>query len=744
MIGGTTNTMGTIIPGGDIFKSQQNLKNEMGILRSFMLNYKVMKELTDFHVIYIEVGKRGIVESRMYKTCPFKVVYNSLDAQPKGIPVNIEILSDTTFKLLIDGNLNIERKMNVGERFSAKGFDFTIEPRTPGRSLMVNSSSTHYIFSFTDPEALANEYRSKLYVGPIEKESSMVNLSVSGFVPEQEADYLNKLMDVYISYGREYKTETATNTIDFIEKQIRIVSDSMKTTENNMALFRQENSYFDPSSEGSSIRTKLETLGNNKAISELQLQYYNYLSEYLRLNNLTESIISPSVIGITDPVILRLVNDLAAIQKDKSKLSLNIEANQPAIELTDRQTEEARQALNESVRDGIEVLKLSINELNQKIALVEEELKKLPAMDIDYVKVQREFNINNTVYTYLLEKRAETGIARASIVSDNRKIDEASPSRVDLVKPKTRKNRLIAIIIGLLFPMVAIVLIDYLNDKIIDKGDVEKHTRVPVIGYINHSDGKNEIPVVEKPGSSLAESFRSIRTSLKYFIKENEKPVIAISSTITSEGKTFISINLAAIIAMLGKKVLLIGLDLRKPRLNKVFEYDDSPGMSNFLIGNCKYKDVIKKTQIENLYYAPSGPIPPNPSELLETDYMRKFMELAKAEFDFIIIDTPPVAIVTDALLLTPYIDIHLFIVRQRYTSKSTLEIIEQLYSNGNMKNVAIIINDINLSGYYGYGMRYKYSLGYGYSYGYSYYSKGYYRRYGYSDKTHGYYMDES
>src|SRR5664280_907143 len=164
--------------------------------------------------------------------------------------------------------------------------------------------------------------------------------------------------------------------------------------------------------------------------------------------------------------------------------------------------------------------------------------------------------------------------------------------------------------------------------------------------------------------------------------------------------------------------------------------------MRTYVNGNCQYEDVIKPTQIDNLFYAPSGTIPPNPAELMETSEMQKFIERARTEFDYIIIDTPPVAIVTDALLLAPYIDLNLFVVRQRYTSRNTLDMIEQLYQHSELKNMAIVINDINLSGYYGYGMRYGYSLGYGYSYGYNYYGKGYYGRYGYSDKQHGYYTD--
>ena len=259
-----------------------------------------------------------------------------------------------------------------------------------------------------------------------------------------------------------------------------------------------------------------------------------------------------------------------------------------------KQTEEAREALKENVRNGIAGLKLSITESDRKISGVQVEINKLPSTERKLINIQRKFDLNNTVYTYLLEKRSESGIARASNVSDNRIIDTASFFSSVLIKPKTRKNLIIAIILGFILPMVIISLIDFFNDKVIDKKDIERKTKVPVIGYISHSEGKNEIAVVEKPGSSLAESFRSVRTAIKYFVKENEVAVIAVSSTISSEGKTFISINLAAITAMLGKKVLLIGLDLRKPRINKVFEFQDSPGMSTYLSGNCDYEEIIK------------------------------------------------------------------------------------------------------------------------------------------------------
>lgn len=739
--GGMGSIATSVIPGGDIFRSQQNLKNEMEILKSYRLNYMVMKNLKDFHVVYFAVGRRGIVESMMYKTCPFVVVYDSLELERKATRVNITILNNQKYRIELDGKLNIVREKNIGERFSEYGFDFKIEKRYPDQSIYSGNSSNSYYFYFTDPRKLANQYRAKLSVGPRDKDASLVTLSVSGFVPEQEADYLNKLMEVYISYGLNFKKQIAEQTISFINAQLNIISDSLEVAAKNLESFRKENTFIDLKSENTIVQNRLETTYNEKAEVELQLQYYNYLSEYLNDKNASGAIISPSVMGITDQVLLKLVSDLSTLQQEKEKLGFNLEMNQPVLSHIDKKSEATREALRESIRNCIASLNLSKSETEKKITLNEMEMGKLPSIEKRFVNIQRQFDLNNSIYTYLLEKRAESGIAQASTLPDNRTIDYAQLR--GLVKPTTRKNLMIALVLGLLLPAVALALIDYLNNKVIDKKDVIRKTNVPVIGYISHSDSKNEIPVVEKPASSLSESFRSIRTALKYYVKENKVAVIAVSSTISSEGKTFISINLAAIIAMLGKKVLLIGLDLRKPRINKVFEFDTSPGMSTYLSGNCDYEEIIKKTQVDNLFYAPSGPVPPNPAELIETEQMKKFIQRAKKEYDFIIFDTPPVAIVTDALLLAGYADINLFIVRQRYTSLNTIDLIEQLNIHGELKNMAIILNDISVSGYYGYGIRYGYNRGYGYSYGTSYYGSKYYGKYGKPDKTKEYYSEE-
>jgi len=738
--GGGSSNLANIFPGSGAFESEQNLRNEIGILKSFNLNHRVMQELPEFHIVYVGVGRRGIAETRMYKNTPFKVIYKDLYDQIIGLPVTIKILSNDDYKIEINGDKDFSKTLSFGERFNEMGFDFTIISDSAKFSFDQGESNRYY-FYFVNPVSLANQYRSKLAISPIEAEATLVTLSVSGFVPEQEADYLNKLMQVYLQQGLELKNETAEKTIEFIDAQIGSISDSLSKVEDNLENFRLTNRLIDLSQEGTLIQNRLENYENELRALILEKQYYRYLQEYINSKNETGDIVSPGSIGVTNAPLERLVVELATMQHEKSEMTFNISDQIPAVEFIDNSIKNVKALIIENINSSLKNLDNAIKDYDKRISLVEAELNNLPGTERKFINIQRKFDLNNTVYNYLLEKKAEAGIARASNVSDNRIIDYAQSFNSAKISPQSKKNYTLALAIGLLIPMILMLLIDTLNEKIIDKKDIEKKTTVPVIGFINHNNLNTEMPVFTNPGSTLAESFRSLRTNLKYFLKDNQCPVISVSSTITSEGKTFISVNLASIIAMSGKKVLLIGLDLRKPRIHNILGISNETGISNFLISERKLGDVIIKTEIENLWYTPAGPVPPNPAELIESDVMKDFIENVKAKFDFVIIDTPPVAIVTDALLVAPYTDFYLFVVRQRYTSRSTVELIEEIRKNKNIKSIGIVINDINVTGYYGYILRYGYSLGYAYNYGYNYHS--YYGKYGYAGSARGYYRED-
>lgn len=738
--GGGTGDITKILPGTTAFKSEQNLKNEVGILKSFNLNQRVMKDLPDFHVTYLSVGRRGIAETRLYKNAPFIVQYDSLEKQRTGVKIYIKIVTENTFTLEINGKENFSTTLSFGQRFNEMGFDFTLIPRTS--SIGINPASPHrYYFYFESIEGLANLYRNKLSILPIEKEATLVTLSVSGPVPAQEADYLNKLMDLYLQQGLDVKNETADKTIEFIDTQIGSVSDSLRVVESNLENFRLSNRLVNMSQEGTFIQNRLQSLENERNTMILQKHYYKYLQEYIAKRNETGDIISPGTMGVENGPLERLVEELASLQQQKKRLQVNISSDLPAITIIDEGIKQTKALLAENINSSMKSLENAINEADRRILTVEGDLYKLPGTERRLINIQRKFDLNNTVYNYLLEKKAEAGIAKASTVSDNRIIDYARPANSSQIAPRSRQNFSMALIFGIFIPMFLILIIDLMNNKIIDRKDIEKRTSVPVIGFISHNSLTSELPVEEKPGSTLAESFRSLRTNLKYFIRETSCPVISVSSTISSEGKTFISSNLAAIIAKNGMKVLLVGLDLRKPGLHKILEVPNDKGISSYLIGEDKLQSIIISTKIKNLWYVPSGPVPPNPAELIDSAEMRKFIDEAKKQFDSIVIDTPPVAMVTDALMVSPFTDLYIFVVRQRFSSKNTVELIEELNRRDNLKAMGIVLNDISLSGYYGYGLRYGYNQSYGYHYGYNYYGNN--GKYGKSEYEKGYYTDD-
>ena len=742
-IGGAGSGSSSFFPGFEAFQSRQTLNNEIGILRSYKLNYPVIDSLKDFHIDYIRLGKRGFVETRLYKACPFIVDYDSLGEQIQGRRFELFIISEEEFKINLEDDPDSEVISRFGEKLDTLGYKFTVNIRFPGRLNYNPEAPNKFYFRFLNPASIANSYRRKLVINPIDEEASLVTLSTTGFVPSQEADYLNRLMLDYLDFGLATKNQTANQTLQFIEDQLKIVSDSLTGAERNLELFRLENKLIDISRDGLIIQNKVEQIDEERTTLLLRRNYYVYLKEYLDSKKETADIIAPSIMGISDQLLVNMISEFSALLLQKMKLSMNLEDSSAPLNVINGSINSLRIALNENVTNGIASIDRSIQDIDRRIDGIEMEIRKLPVTERKMITIQRKFDVNNSVYTYLLEKRAEASIAKASNVSDNIIIDTAGPFTSTRIKPKERQNYMMAIVLGLFLPILIIVLIDYLNDKIIDKKDIEKATNAPVIGFISHNTFKSEIPVREKPGSTLSESFRSVRTNLKYFLKDVNNPVISVTSTITAEGKTFISTNIAAIIASLGKKVLLIGLDLRKPRTHKILNSDNRYGISNFLAGEGEFEDVIQKSTIQNLWYAPSGPIPPNPAELIESEGMKNFIERARKDFDYIVIDTPPVAIVTDALLLSSVTDLYIFVVRQRYTSKRTIGLIEELYKNENIKKLGILVNDISLTGYYGYGLRYGYAGGYGYSYGYNYYGDPRYSGYGYTDNAKGYFVDE-
>ncbi|MQY79717.1 MAG: tyrosine protein kinase, partial [Bacteroidetes bacterium] len=609
-----------VIEGMEIFRSTKNVQNEIGILQSYFLANKAILELKEFEVTYILVGRRGIKEAKLYTRSPFKVNIDTSHYQLRGYPIYVKFLSGSEYKLELDEEYNINEILKFGEEFENDNLKFNITMRDAENFNLDQWTSNKFYFIINNLNALTNQYRGKLSVTVNDKKGSILTLSTQGYVAQQEVDYLNKLSEVYIRSGLEEKNKTAENTLTFIDEQLKEIVDSLTTAEINLQNFRLNNQIIDISKEGSAIFEKLEKFQSEKTLIAIRLKYYDYLMKYIEEKNDFLDVISPSIMGINDPLLISLISKLAELYAEKGELLYSTRENSPLLNLSNVKIQNARASLLENVNNIINTTNISLKDVNQRIAEVKAEVQKLPVTERELIGIQRMFNLNDDLYTYLLEKRAEAGIARASNISDNKILDIARGENAGKVTPKNSLNYMIALILGVVIPILIILLIDFFNNRIIDKKDIEDLTNVAIIGSIGHNSTDSDIPVAENSKSAIAESFRSLRTNIQYLLTEPGKKIISVSSTITGEGKTFVATNLASIIAMSNKKTLLLGLDMRKPKIYKDFSIDNETGMSTYLINKSSYEEIIHPTESDNLWVTTSGPSPPNPAELLETE----------------------------------------------------------------------------------------------------------------------------
>jgi capsular exopolysaccharide synthesis family protein len=695
--------------------ARKNVENEIAIIKSYRIANLTLSQLNEFDISYYSIGR--VQKSFLYKTAPFKVITDTSKSNLKGIPIYITVLSDKKYIIDFDNSGKSAKELRFGEPYIDKNYNFTLFYNDNPKVIYKTGK---FYFIINDKNALARAYQGKLNINTNDKRGTVLNLSTTGFDPQMETDYLNKLMEIYIQYGLDEKNQTAINTINFIDDQLSTVVDSLKRAEDKLQNFRLKNKVLDISSEGTSIMSRLENIQNEKAELDLKFRYFKYLQGYIDKKKDFRDVAAPSVLGITDPLLNSLISELSKLYSERSILVLSAQQGNPELTLINAKIQNNLDALKENIKEIITSNNIALAETNNRIDNVQKEIQQLPVTERGLLNIERNFKLNDQIYNFLLQKRADAAIAKASNVADNKILDQAQVESSEKIAPKTARNKMIALVIGILIPLSIIILIEYFNDKIMDPRDIEKITRVPILGTIGHNDKVSEITVADNPKSALSESFRALRTNLQYVLHGSDKKMICITSTISGEGKTFCAVNLAAIIAQSNKKTLLISLDLRKPKIHKIFNVENDKGLSTYLIGNSEYEDIVIKTNINQLYITPAGPVPPNPAELIETSRMKDFIDLVKKDFDVIIMDTPPIAIVTDALLLTKFSDAVVFVVRQNYSTQDVANLIDDLHFKKGVPNLGILINDIKIKSFYGYNQKYSY-YGYGYGYNYNY-----------------------
>ena len=721
-----------ILEGMEMFSVKTNLENEKAVLKSFTLAERTIIDLG----IQISYFKHGSVQTvNQYKVNPYLVEFDSTHLQLANVEFYIDILNDAEFQLKVDcenqntyfmkenrknntlqANLSYNSTHVFNKWVETDYFSFKIV-KTPYFNKNTYEEDNSYSFKYHSLEKISKNYVKDLNVVPLSKESSVLKLSISGNVRKKNIDYLNTLSTLYLNQGLEEKNRMATNTIRFIESQIIKTQDSLENIENKLKDFKKENPNLDIFDKDFGTFFQKQKTESNITQYRVHLNYYQDLLTYLQNSNETDNIISPNSIGISNPELNTLISSFITLNSKKKELQLSTTESHPKYQSVLSQILFTKQSIVENLKNLISSTKSAERNLQNRVDDFNKEIENLPNSEKEYVKLKREFMQSERIFNYLILKKQETEIAKEGTEPDHRIVDTAGKNDSEIpVSPRKKISYLIGFVFGIGIPIIIVSLRDFFNETIRSKSDLTKITNIPILGVIGNSDKGSNLVVLDNPKSIIAESFRSLRTNIQYLASEKTSKVITITSSVGSEGKTFCSSNLSLILSSAGYKTILIGADLRKPKTHEDFKLENQLGLSSYLINKNSLKEVINHTKHENLSLITSGPIPPNPAELLNGDRMKELIKKLKDQYDYIIIDTPPCGLVTDSVITMKFSDINLYVVRHNYTKKNMLNIINDLFDTKQVNNLNIIINDYLVStASYGYGYGYGYGNGYGY-----------------------------
>lgn len=696
------------LPGEDLLQGFavrpgiQNLDNQLFIVSSYSLIRSVLEELP----FEINVFRKGLfTRASYYPMSPFRI-----ESGPEGLPYGVEFvfkylegekysLSTKTRKVpQLDSIFTFGIPIRYGNR------SFTIYPQ-PELANIYQTGDKIYI-GFLSNDMLTKKYIKRLEVDLAARDGSIIQILLRGTNRIKDIVFLDKLTEVYINNNLEKKNAEAKRIIDFIEAQLVNVKDSLSVTETQLQEYRSRNQIMDISAQAQQILDQAVVLENGQASLKLEKNYYEYLNDYLSQEDNNEVPVAPSSMGIEDPLLTDRMQELAGLQAEY--FASGVRERNPLQGQLELRIRNAKQSVRETLSGIMRANQMAIEENEQQINRLNGEASRLPDKERQLLGFERRFNLNNVLYTFLLQERANAQIQSASNTPDNELVDPARSS--EIISPLWQVVFLFAFTLAIGLPTLILLLGNVLQNKIATEDDLDFIKDVPIIGHFPHSRLSYNTVVLTEPSSTVAEAFRSLRTRLEFFTSDVTCPMLVISSSMPGEGKSFAAINLASAYSLAGKKTLLVGFDLRKPTVSKSFELKNEDGVSSYLIGKRKLDQVINKTDFENLYVLPSGPIPPNPGELSSSLKALEMFTILKEKFDYIIVDSAPVGVVSDIYPIAKMAEAVLIIVRHNHTKKNVLSAaLSELQMDG-LHGLSLLMNDIRSKGRsYRYAYKYKY-----------------------------------
>ena len=718
-----------------LISSSQNIDNELEVLRSKTLVKEVVNQL-NLYVSYTDEDE--FPSKNMYKTSPVIVSLTPQEAEKLSDPMIVEM------SLYPQGSLDVG--VTIGDKEYQKHFEKlpAVFPMDEGTlaffqspdSLMANKDTTEessaqnvrrITAKINSPMKVARVYCENLTIEPTSKTTSVAVISLKNSSLQRGQDFINQLLEMYNRNTNNDKNEIAQKTAEFIDERIDIISKELGNTEANLENFKRNAGITDLTSEAQIALTGNAEYEKKRVENRTQISLLEDLRKYIRGN---EYEVLPSNVGLQDAALVATIERYNEMLVERKRLLRTSTENNPAIVNLDTSIRAMKSNVQATLDGTLQGMLITKADLDREANRFSRRISDAPGQERQFVIIARQQEIKAGLYLMLLQKREENAITLAATANNAKIIDEAIADDIP-VSPKRKIIYLIALVLGVGIPVGIIYLIGLTKFRLEGRADVEKLTTVPIVGDIPLTDEKNEkdgsIAVFENQNNLMSETFRNIRTNLQFML-QNDKKVILVTSTVSGEGKSFISANLAISLSLLGKKVVIVGLDIRKPGLNKVFRLSTKEkGITLYLANpDTDLMSLVQPSDVnKNLSILPGGTVPPNPTELLARDGLDKAIEILKKNFDYVILDTAPVGMVTDTLLIGRVADLSVYVCRADYTHKVEYTLINELAEEKKLPNICTVINGVDLKRrkygyYYGYGKYGKY-YGYGKRYGYGY-----------------------
>lgn len=694
---------------------KNNVDNEIEIIKSRSVIESAVKAL-NFNVSFFTEGRVKTIE--LYQDSPILVSFFDIQDQfyKKGQSFLVNYKTENTFDLKSADNILIGT------------YKYGAIINLPSSKMVINKSTIAHNFEkkefsiilrISALDQVVQSYKSRISVAPLSKNSSVVELTLNDPVPQKAADFLNLMIEIYNQDAIDDKNLISKNTQKFIDERLKYITGELGDVEKEGEQYLKANRLTNIANNAESYIENSAEFEKDLILTETQIKVVKSMIDYLN-SSAKDAIIPNNIIPSNSENSINtgdLINQYNSIVNQRNR---NIENGGTNMNITivnlNNKIDDMRKSIKESLNRLLASLKIKRDELQLQDNIISNKISEIPRQGREFNSIERQQKIKETLYLYLLEKREEVGITLA-ITAPNAKIIDPAIAAKSPFSPNTRLVQLFALLAGLLIPFLVIFIHDFLDTKVKNRKDVEQVVTIPFLGDIPASESNDKIIEVNSRSSS-AEAIRMIRTNLDFIlgnVSEEKCKTIFVTSSIPKEGKTFVSINLASTIALTSKKVLIIGLDIRNPKLN---EYINLPakGLTNYLARNENNINeyIVKVENFENFYALPSGVIPPNPVELLSNNKINVLFDELKKEYDYIIVDTPPVSLVTDTLLIAKNADAFIYVIRANYLDKRMLGFIEDLYQQKKLPNLSLILNDTDLKKSYGYA----YGYGYGYGYG--------------------------